>query len=70
LNLGLADVRRLLAHREPFLFVNCAKENVIGKSIIGIMRLSADAECPPSRTILLEAMGQACALVIRQVRYS
>jgi hypothetical protein len=68
LYLGLADVRRLLAHREPFLFLDCAKENVIGKSIIGVMRLRADAEYPPSRSILLEAMGQASALVIRQVR--
>jgi hypothetical protein len=64
------QILSLLAHREPFLFLDYAKDNVAGESVIGIMRIAGDARgaVPPNRSTLLEGLGQASALVIRQVR--
>lgn len=62
-----AQVKKLLAHRRPFLFIDHAVENDIGKSIVGVMKAGQNSQSLPSRSVVLEAMGQAGALVVRQV---
>lgn len=58
------DIRRLIAHRKPFLFLDYATENVIGEHVVAVQNVKS----PPSRLHVLEGLGQASALVIRQVR--
>lgn len=65
-----AQVKRLLPHRDPFLFIDHALENMVGKSLVGVMKASPSLRFPPPRSVLLEAMGQAGALVVLQVRLS
>jgi hypothetical protein len=65
-----SQILRLLAHRKPFLFLDYAKDNVAGESVIGVMRIAGGARGAvlPNRSTVLEGLGQASALVIRQVQ--
>lgn len=65
LTLSLSDIKSLLAHRAPFLFLASARHNVAGEHVIARLAPPASA-APPTRTVLLEALGQAGALVVRQ----
>lgn len=65
LTLSLSDIKALLAHRPPFLFLASARHNVAGERVTA--RLAPPpAPSPPPRGVLLEALGQAGALVVRQ----
>lgn len=66
--LNRADIERLLAHRKPFLFITRAAQNVPGQSIVGFVEESPSLSFPPPQIFLLEALGQAGALVVKQVR--
>lgn len=55
-------IKKLIAHREPMLFVDRVIEHATGA------RLVAEADGVPADPLqILEAMGQASALLIRQV---
>lgn len=64
--LSKTNIYRLLLHRPPFLFINGAVENVIGRRVVAYHELQHGREML-DRFKLLEAMGQAGALVLRQV---
>ena len=64
--LSAADIRRLLLHRPPFLFLDGAIENVICERVVAFYD-SWTKRRRLARLELLEAMGQAGALVLRQV---
>lgn len=66
--LSRADIEHLLAHRAPFLFITRAAQNVPGKSIVGYIEESPSLPFPPPQIVILEALGQAGALVVKQVR--
>lgn len=61
------DIKRLIAHREPFLLIRNAIENEIGKRVTATARQPL-SDTTPTQLQLLEGMGQASALLIRQVR--
>lgn len=63
-----SQIKKLIAHREPFLLLRHATENVIGKRVTAVARQN-DSLIVPSRLHLLEGLGQASALLIRQVRH-
>lgn len=63
------QIKRLIAHREPFLLLSYAVENVIGKRVTAVARQN-DKLTLPSRLHMLEGLGQTSALLIRQVRDS
>lgn len=65
LSLSLSDIKSLLAHRAPFLYLASARHNVAGSQLTAALAPPASA-APPTRTVLLEALGQAGALVVRQ----
>lgn len=61
------QIKKLLAHREPFLLVHHAIENVIGERVTAVARQN-DSLAVPSRLHMLEGLGQTSALLIKQVR--
>jgi len=63
------DIKRLLAHREPFLLVHHAIENIIGKRVTTVSRQGI-ANVRPNSLQILEGLGQTSALLLRQVRIS
>lgn len=64
--LSESQVKKLIAHREPFLFVRHAVENKIGERITVVARQNDELNVPTSLH-MLEGMGQTSALLIRQV---
>lgn len=60
------QVKKLLAHREPFLFIRHVIKNDIGKSITAVALQDTRLNIP-EQLHLLEGLGQASALLIRQV---
>ncbi|GJQ09200.1 hypothetical protein GpartN1_g5209.t1 [Galdieria partita] len=64
-NLTKQQILGLLAHREPFLFVDYAVENKIGESIVAA-KLLRDEDVPFFRHKQLEFMGQAGCLLVKQ----
>lgn len=60
------QIKKLLAHREPFLLVRHAVENKIGHVATTVARQNDRLEIP-SRIHMLEGLGQTSALLIKQV---
>lgn len=60
------QIRALIAHREPFLFVSHAIHNRVGSSITTAAKLGPESVLPVYLQ-LLEGLGQTSALLIRQV---
>lgn len=58
-------VKKLIAHREPFLLIRHAIENVIGGHVVAVARQNAKLEVPMP-FLLLEGMAQTGAVLIRQ----
>lgn len=65
-NLTKQQIFQLLAQREPFLFVDYAIENKIGRSIVAVKQLQ-EGDVPFYRHKQLEMMGQAGCLLVKQV---
>lgn len=64
--LSAIDLRKLLAHREPYLLVSHAIDNILGKSITVVASQTSNNFFPHQLQIL-EALGQASAVLIRQM---
>lgn len=62
-----AQIKKLIAHREPFLLVRHAVENRIGVVTTTVARQNDHLDIP-SRLHMLEGLGQTSALLIKQVR--
>lgn len=60
------QIKKVLAHREPFLLVHHAIENVIGEKVTTVARQNDDLTIP-SRLQILEGLGQTSALLIKQM---
>ncbi len=60
---GRDGIKKLIAHREPMLFLDRVTMNTIGVALV-----AESDDYPRDRLQVLEAMGQASALLIRQVR--
>jgi len=60
-----ATIRRLLPHREPFLFVDRVVDSVPGVSCITLLRTEALRERSNPSLWILEAMGQTGAIAVR-----
>lgn len=63
--LGIADIRKLLAHRPPMFFLERAIYYGEEQRLIAY-----STHYPANRMRQLESLGQAAALLIRQVRSS
>lgn len=64
-----ADVLKILEHRPPFLFVDHARDNVPGRSIIGVLERRTPGSPAVGRSEVLEGLAQTGCLIVRQVRY-
>mmetsp|Transcript_654 Transcript_654/g.1182 ORF Transcript_654/g.1182 Transcript_654/m.1182 type:complete len:162 (+) Transcript_654:132-617(+) len=58
-------IRKVLRHREPFLFIDRIVYNDIGTSVAAQSILCENGKL--TRLELLEAVGQACSLVLAQM---
>lgn len=65
--LSEAQIKNLILHREPFLFVQHAIQNEIGKSITTLARITPGTLLS-TQMQMLEGLGQTSALLLRQVR--
>lgn len=65
--LNEAQIKSLIAHREPFLFIQHAIDNDIGKSITTVAQLRP-GQILSHQMQVLEGLGQTSALLLRQVR--
>lgn len=65
-NLTKQQILQLVAHRDPFLFVDYAIENKIGESVVAVKQLEKE-DVPFFRHKQLEFMGQAGCILVKQV---
>lgn len=65
--LSEAQIKNLIPHREPFLFVRHAIQNEIGKSITTVARMTPGIMLS-TQMQMMEGLGQTSALLLRQVR--
>lgn len=63
------QIKALIAHREPFLFVSHAVRNNVGSSITVVPKFAPE-RILPMYLQLLEGLGQTSALLIRQVSWN
>jgi 3-hydroxyacyl-[acyl-carrier-protein] dehydratase len=64
-NLTKQQILQLVAHRDPFLFVDYAIENKIGESVVAVKQLEKE-DVPFFRHKQLEFMGQAGCILVKQ----
>eukprot|EP00177_Eucheuma_denticulatum_P004117 GFKZ01007472.1.p1 GENE.GFKZ01007472.1~~GFKZ01007472.1.p1 ORF type:complete len:146 (-),score=5.48 GFKZ01007472.1:13-450(-) len=59
-------VKQLIAHRDPFLLIRHAVENVIGVQVVAVARQNSKLDAP-TPFLMLEGMAQTGAVLIRQM---